>query len=354
VNIVHLSSSIAPCWQAGGPVRLFFDYINELSQDPNVNISVIGGVDKVTSSPYYTRVNYIPFRLRTIRFFSIRFYQVNWVALFKEICRQKPQLIVLNELRGQNIIAALLYRLIFDRSVEIRNVPCGHILETKRILYILHDYLVSVLGGKCIIYFAQNMIEMNSLAVRFSNCRLLPLSIKIENTLPKVYPTNIHEIKLISVGRNSFLKGFEDTLDLIRGIELNISYTVMSIPHGDHDFSSMGLNFKQADFTSNRFDIYRKYDIAILLPRIAEQTSLGLVEFLSVGIPVIYNTNADMPYVDGVCGVRIPSSTTNPQILKSAIDKIKDNYMEYSKNAIEVVFKHYNVENNARVLFSKN
>ena len=99
--------------------------------------------------------------------------------------------------------------------------------------------------------------------------------------------------------------------------------------------------------------IYTKFDIAILLPLIAEQTSLSLVEFLSVGVPVIYNENADMPFVDGICGVMIPSNTPDPQILRNAIEKVLGNYVEYSRNAIEVVFKYYNVEKNARELFTK-
>ena len=133
MNIAHLSNSIAPRWQAGGPVRLFFDYINEIAQDSNVQVSVIGGVDKVLSNPYHSSVNYFPLQLRTIRFCGIKFFQVNWAALFKKIYEQKPQVIVLNELRGQNVIVALLYKLFINYDVEIRNVPCGHILETKRI-----------------------------------------------------------------------------------------------------------------------------------------------------------------------------------------------------------------------------
>ena len=195
---------------------------------------------------------------------------------------------------------------------------------------------------------------MKSLQTRFANCRILPLSIKTSEAKPKDDYPDIHGIRLISVGRNSVLKGFEDTLELIRGIDMNISYTVMSMLDGDHDFLRMDIDYKKPDFTENRFEEYRKYDIAILLPRIVEQTSLGLVEFLSVGIPVIYNTNTDMPHVNGVCGVRVPSTTLDAQTLKSAIEKIHLNYLEYSKNAIEVVSKYYNVKRNARILFSKN
>ena len=354
MNIVHLSNSIAPRWQAGGPVRLFFDYINEISRDENIRVSVIGGVDEIGLSPYYPQVEYFPFQLKELRLGSIKFYHVSWFKLFRTIIKSDPEIIVLNELRGQNVIVSLLYKLIFNRKVELRNVPCGHILNTEKLTYKIHDMLVVILGGLHVTYFAQNQVEFKSLKARFATCRILPLSIKTIEAVPKDSLPKLQGIRLISVGRNSVLKGFGDALELIKGIDFKISYSVMSIPQGDHDFSQMDLNYIEPDFTDNRFEAYKQFDIAILLPRICEQTSLGLVEFLSVGIPVIYNINSDMPYVDGVCGVRIPSNTRNPQDLQSAIEKIQENYLEYSKNAVKVVLEYYNVERNARTLFSKN
>ena len=113
MNIVHLSNSIAPRWQAGGPVRLFFDYVNEISLDADLIIAVIGGVDEVKTNPYNTRVNYYPFKLKKIQFFGIKFFQISWLKLFSTLIKVGPEIIVLNELRGQNVLASLIYKLIF-------------------------------------------------------------------------------------------------------------------------------------------------------------------------------------------------------------------------------------------------
>lgn len=385
---IQMSSSYAPSWGFGGPIRIFYDYAYFL-KDHFETIVLTGNVHHDYKKISIDDTN----ELKNSNFKIIRFHTffkslvprgINIVspklliyAFFLIYNSKKNCVIHIWELRGILCIYAKILKIIFGKKLDIVNSGFGQLHYSESIFRKIYDPLfLKWTFSSFKILLGQNKHEIQEYEKLKSDLKiknklqnknlthLLPLQVKktkkisnINNQLKlnkafrKKFDLPEEAVILLTLSRFNEKKGLKRIHEYAERFAAKTnSQTCMVFAGKDEGFKEELISLKNSTsrknyqikiienlFSEDRFDLYAAADIFLGFPIIYEETMLASLEALAVGTPVVVSKEASIPFLEKYnAGVQIDSPREDDC---NALMKILSNYMLYRNGAKKIIIE---------------
>jgi glycosyltransferase involved in cell wall biosynthesis len=314
---VQVISWPPPLWATGGTAR---------QSDALIKLfSPMAKVILVTQKRYERKVRAY-FQNKDIQIFVTKFdfsyskplSMINSMELFKFITQQRDsgEKVVIHLLENKGLLVIQLAQLAKKNHYSLWLSPFGQgdAILNKKISVYKHIY-------KRIINQSQKIICQNDNEVILYKSNLgdqskaLKLPLLLDEKIKKYFnQKKINQSKTLRIGylgRNTLLKGILEIIDFCERIsdEIDLKLT-LAIAGKDAQIedrirnSFIDIEVIQLEHTTDRFQIYSKLDLFVILPRVPEETSLAALEAATLGVKILYNKNClfdDEKLFEGLC-----------------------------------------------------
>jgi glycosyltransferase involved in cell wall biosynthesis len=385
---IQMMSSCAPSWGFGGPIRIFYDYINYLnphttsyvfSGDVHHDYKKISSNNEISNFPV-TRVKvFLKFLCKK----NINLISPKMFFLVSKIIKGSNSKVTIHicETRGLiNIYAALLKTIYGDR-IQLIHSAFGMLHKTDSRIRKVYDMIFfNWTFNNIDVFLAQNKHELNEYHTLFR----LNKNLSEDNKKFELLPLNINKFAnhkyinkhqdIIKSARKSFslpddhiiflfLGRFHENKGLINAHNVALEYSIKcNVPvcmvfagrdegflENIKDLSSNNLykHYKikiiENIYGDDRFELYQAADIFLGLPLIYEETMLSSLEALSVGTPCLISEHASIPYLEEIkAGFEISVDLKDSS---QFIETILKDYESFSRNALRLIQKTFLIEN---------
>ena len=394
---IQMSSSYAPSWGFGGPIRIFYDYAYFL-KDHFETIVLTGNAHHDYKKISINDTN----KLRYSNFKIIRFHTFFKSLVPKGINIVSPKLLIyaffliynskkncvihIWELRGVLCIYAKILKIIFGKKLDIVNSGFGQLHYSESIFRKIYDPLfLKWTFSSFKILLGQNDHEIQEYEKLKSDLKiknkilnqnlthLLPLQVKktkkisdinshlkLSKAFRKKFDLPEDSIVLLTLSRFNKKKGLKRIHEYAERFAAKTNtQTCMVFAGKDEGFKEELISLKNSTakknyqikiienlFSEDRFELYKASDIFLGFPIIYEETMLASLEALSVGTPVIVSKQASIPYLEQFnAGIEIDCPDEDECM---SLNKILSNYEVYSNGASKIaeeVFAEHKVFN---------
>ena len=375
---IQVSSSYAPSWGFGGPVRIFHDYACFL-KDEFETIILTSDTHHNYKKIKYTEIDndFKIIRFKTLFRFLVK-KSVNIIsfrmliyAYFLIKNSKKNCVIHIWELRGLVNIYVKILKIIFKNKLKVIHSGFGQLHDTNSIFRKIYDPIFLFWTFSSVdVFVSENDHEsmeyervfLSKIKTKKDSLKLLPLHVRknknINNVINNVSKTEarkkfnlpIDSIIFLSLSRFNVKKGLKRVNDYAKDYSKISNKKICLIYAGkDEGFKKELQKFledaKKCEnyeiiiiediFSDDRFNLYKSADIFLGFPLIFEETMLASLEALSVGTPVIVSKEASIPYLEKFKAGREIFSPESDNLF--SVNKIISEYDTYSRGALDII-----------------
>lgn len=365
-SILFITPYFAPAWSYGGPVRVTYDFANELVKLGNeVTVATTDALDnKKRNSRHYEILDGIKiFRFKNISNKFAKAYNLYIPFGFSKWLKEnidKFDVVHIHEMfTYQSMVAA---KICLRRGKPFVIQPHGSLnqyAKKSRFSFIkkliIRYFSRFILGGEAIIALTKEEKEsiLKTFRLEDSKVKIVPNGIDTEK-LKKTGRINLYKLynikkdnKIVSfLGRIHFQKGLDRSIRAIALLKNRLKITFLIIGPDEGEKSNLMKLAKELKIESSlvftgiltgerKLKTLKSSELSILLSR-SEGLPTTLLESAALGLPIICSPESNFPEVDYYkVGKVVANEQQAAEYLKKILtnDRLKS---MYSKNALKL------------------